>query len=124
RDLTHDDLADMAAAVKVRLDAALLDESFEALSPRLVVKVGYAFLAEDPFYRFERRVHASVAEARSLHDRRERNRDQIWGAELRKAIREQGIRTVWQPVVELTSGLFHGFEAFARGPKDSMFEMP
>jgi EAL domain-containing protein (putative c-di-GMP-specific phosphodiesterase class I)/GGDEF domain-containing protein len=124
RPLTHDDLADMAAAVKVRLDTALLDESFASLSPRLVVKIGYAFLSEDPFYRFERRVHAAVHEARSLHDQRERNRDRVWGAELRKAIREDGIRTVWQPVVELTSGAFHGFEAFARGPKDSMFEMP
>jgi len=124
RPLTHDDLAAIAAAVKVRLDAALCDEPFAALAPRLVVKIGYAFLSEDPFYRFERRVHAAVHEARSLPERRERTRDRVWGAELKKVIRERGIRTVWQPVVELASGAFHGFEAFSRGPKDSMFEMP
>ena len=124
RSLTHDDLAAMAAAVKVRLDAALHDEPFATLAPRLVVKVGHAFLSEDPFYRFERRVHAAVEEARALQDERQRNRDRVWGAELKKAIREDGIRTVWQPVVELESGALHGFEAFARGPKDSMFEMP
>ena len=122
--LTHDDLAAMAAAVKVRLDAALHEEPFATLSPRLVLKIGHAFLSEDPFYRFERRVHAAVEEARSLHDNRERTSDRVWGAELKKFIREEGIRTVWQPVVELESGSFHGFEAFARGPKDSMFEMP
>jgi EAL domain-containing protein (putative c-di-GMP-specific phosphodiesterase class I) len=88
------------------------------------MKIGYAFLSEDPFYRFERRVHASVNEARSLPEKRERSRDRVWGAELRKAIREDGIRTLWQPVVELDSGDVHGFEALARGPKDSMFEMP
>ena len=48
----------------------------------------------------------------------------MWGAELKKAMREEGIRTVWQPVVELESGAFYGFEALARGPVDSMFEMP
>jgi EAL domain-containing protein (putative c-di-GMP-specific phosphodiesterase class I) len=122
--LTHDDVAALAAAVKVRLDLALEDESFAALAPRIVVKIGHAFLSEDPFYRFERRVHAAVQEARTLPDRRERSRDRVWGAELKKAIREEGIRTLWQPVVELDSGAFHGFEALARGPKDSMFEMP
>jgi EAL domain-containing protein (putative c-di-GMP-specific phosphodiesterase class I)/GGDEF domain-containing protein len=122
--LTPDDLAGMAASVKLRLDAALQDEPFATLTPRLIAKVGHAFLSEDPFYRFERRVHAAVAEAQSLQDERQRNRDRVWGAELRKAIREEGIRTVWQPVVELESGALHGFEALARGPKDSMFEMP
>jgi len=124
RPLTHDDLAALAAAVKVRLDVALNDEPFAALAPRLIVSTGHAFLSEDPFYRFERRVHAAVHEARTLPARRESGRDLVWGAELKKAIREEGIRTVWQPVVELDSGAFHGFEALARGPKDSMFEMP
>jgi hypothetical protein len=113
--LTHDDLAAMVAAVKLRLDAALHEEPFATLSPRLVVKIGHAFLSEDPFYRFERRVHAAVHEARSLSDLRERNRDRVWGAELKKAMREEAIRTVWQPVVELSSGAFYGFEALARG---------
>jgi EAL domain-containing protein (putative c-di-GMP-specific phosphodiesterase class I)/GGDEF domain-containing protein len=122
--LTHDDLAALAAAVKLRLDAALHEEPFATLSPRLVVKIGHAFLSEDPFYRFERRVHSAVHEARSFSDLRERNRDRVWGAELKKAMREEAIRTVWQPVVELSSGAFYGFEALARGPVDSMFEMP
>jgi EAL domain-containing protein (putative c-di-GMP-specific phosphodiesterase class I)/GGDEF domain-containing protein len=122
--LTHDDLAAFAAAAKLRIESALFEEPFATLSPRLSMKIGYAFLSEDPFYRFERRVHASVNEARSLPEKRERSRDRVWGAELRKAIREDGIRTLWQPVVELDSGDVHGFEALARGPKDSMFEMP
>ena len=115
----------MAAAVKLRLDAALDEEPFADLAPRLGVRVGHAFLSEDPFYRFERRVHAAVRGGRaSSPERRERARDRAWGAELRKVIREETVRTVWQPVVELESGSYHGFEAFARGPKDSMFEMP
>jgi EAL domain-containing protein (putative c-di-GMP-specific phosphodiesterase class I)/GGDEF domain-containing protein len=121
---THDDLAATAAAVKVRLDALLDDDPFAALAPRLTVRVGHAFLSEDPFYRFERRVHAAVDEARTLSDRREQSRDRVWGAELKQLIRDERIRTVWQPVVEMASGAVFGFEALARGPKDSLFEMP
>jgi EAL domain-containing protein (putative c-di-GMP-specific phosphodiesterase class I) len=121
---SQDDLADAAAAVKLRLEEAIDVEPLASLSPRLAPRVGFAFLSEDPFYRFERRVHAAVEEARALPDRRQQDRDRAWGAELRKAIREDAIRTLWQPVVELASGAFHGFEALARGPKDSMFEMP
>jgi EAL domain-containing protein (putative c-di-GMP-specific phosphodiesterase class I)/GGDEF domain-containing protein len=124
RPLTHEDLAATAAAVKLRLAAALDEAPLAELAPRLGVRVGHAFLSEDPFYRFERRVHASVREAGQLAERRERARDRAWGAALKKVIREESVRTVWQPVVELTSGSYHGFEAFARGPKDSMFEMP
>jgi len=69
-------------------------------------------------------VHAAVHEARTLPERRLRGRDVAWGAELKKAMQEHGIRTLWQPVVEMDSGVVHGFEALARGPKDSMFEMP
>jgi len=123
-DLTHDAIAAIAAAVKVRIEAASDDEPFAMLTPRLSVKVGWSFLSEDPFYRFERRVHAAVEEARSLPERRAAERDRVWGAELKQIITEARIRTLWQPVVELDSGSVHGFEAFSRGPRDSMFEMP
>ena len=118
------DLAAMAAAVKVRLDEALGADPFATMAPRLIIRVGHAFLSEDPFYRFERRVHAAVEEARTLSERRERERDRAWGAELRELIRDARIRTVWQPVIEIASGDVFGFEALARGPKDSLFEMP
>ncbi len=86
--VSSEELGALSAAVKVRLDVALEEEPFASLTPRIVVKVGYAFLSEDPFYRFERRVHAAVAEARALPDLRERGRDGVWGDELKKAIRE------------------------------------
>lgn len=124
QELTHDFLAATAAAVKLRVAAALDLPPLAELTPRLAIRVGHAFLSEDPFYRFERRVHAAVREASQLPERRLRARDRAWGAALRKVIREESVRTVWQPVVELDSGSYHGFEAFSRGPKDSMFEMP
>ena len=124
REPSHDDLVRLAAAVKVRFDGALADDDMVDLAPRLAVRVGHALLSENPFYRFERRVHAAVDEARALPERRERRRDRVWGAELKTIIRDARIRTLWQPVVELDSGEVFGYEALARGPKDSLLEMP
>jgi EAL domain-containing protein (putative c-di-GMP-specific phosphodiesterase class I)/GGDEF domain-containing protein len=124
-DVDPEDLAAMSAAVKARLESVLdEDEATAALSPRPTVRTGYALLSENPFYRFERRIHAAVEEARRLSDRRAARRDRVWGRELKRAIREARIRTVWQPVVELASGSVFGFEALSRGPANSMFEMP
>jgi EAL domain-containing protein (putative c-di-GMP-specific phosphodiesterase class I)/GGDEF domain-containing protein len=118
------DLARMAAATHARLDQAFDDEEWSGLSPRLVFRVGHALLSEDPFYRFERRVHAAVEEARTLNARRRRRAETTRGAELRRIIREAEVFTVFQPVVDLATRETIGHEALARGPKDSGFEMP
>jgi EAL domain-containing protein (putative c-di-GMP-specific phosphodiesterase class I) len=48
----------------------------------------------------------------------------VWGAELRRIIRDAAVSTVFQPVVDLETRAVLGWEALSRGPKDSMFEMP
>jgi EAL domain-containing protein (putative c-di-GMP-specific phosphodiesterase class I)/GGDEF domain-containing protein len=118
------DLARMAGATRVCLEQAFDEEEWAGLSPRLAFRVGHALLSEDPFYRFERRVHAAVEEARTLSVRRRRRAETVRGAELRRIIREAEIFSVFQPVVDLATGETIGHEALARGPKDSGFEMP
>jgi EAL domain-containing protein (putative c-di-GMP-specific phosphodiesterase class I) len=117
-------LQDLGFSVRERLEAALDADDLASLSPRLTVRTGHALLSLDPFYRFERRVHAAVEEARSLTARRELRRERVWGAELKRIIRDAAVSTVFQPVVDLESRVVMGYEALARGPKDSMFEMP
>ena len=118
------DLSRMGASARGRLEQAFDDEEWAGLSPRLVFRVGHALLSENPFYRFERRVHAAVEEARTLNERRWRRAEATRGAELRRIIREAEVSTVFQPVVNLGTGAIVGYEALARGPKDSGFEMP
>jgi EAL domain-containing protein (putative c-di-GMP-specific phosphodiesterase class I)/GGDEF domain-containing protein len=124
RDVDEETLSALAAAVKARISRTLEDDAFHALAPRPQARVGHALLSENPFFRFERLVHAAVEEARALPDRRAARREEVWRAELSRVITDARIRTLWQPVVELDSGSFHGFEALARGPEDTPFATP
>lgn len=117
-------LGRMAAALRARLEEAFDEDDFATLSPRLAIRAGHAFVTLDPFFRFERRVHAAIEEARSLPSRRERGRDRAWRAELEQILRDEMISVLFQPVVSLASEEVLGFEALTRGPKDSALEMP
>lgn len=118
-------LAAAARGLRMRLEAAFEDdETVASLWPGLGFEAGHALLSENPFYRFERRVHAAVEEARTLHERRDRRRERLWGVELRRIIRDASIGTVFQPVVQMESREVIGFEALSRGPERSRFESP
>jgi EAL domain-containing protein (putative c-di-GMP-specific phosphodiesterase class I) len=99
-------------------------EEFAGLNPPLGFRSGYSTLSIDPFYRFERRVYTAVAEARSREARRAGRRRRSHGEELRRIIEGSAVRMLFQPVVELQSRRVLGYEALARGPENSAFEMP
>ncbi|MEW9124836.1 MAG: EAL domain-containing protein, partial [Thermotaleaceae bacterium] len=44
--------------------------------------------------------------------------------ELKYILKQQCIRTVYQPIVDLTSGIVLGYEALTRGPRGSALEFP
>ena len=124
KDVEPRDLSEIGEALRERLEEIFDDEAFAGLAPRLGFRFGHALLSENPFYRFERRVHAAVEEARTLNLRRGRRWERTRGAELRKIIRDAAVSAVFQPVVDLRTGEVLGHEALARGPKDTLFEMP
>ncbi|HVQ34979.1 MAG TPA: hypothetical protein VMT33_03135, partial [Candidatus Bathyarchaeia archaeon] len=82
REVDDETLAGLAAAVKARLVRALDHDGFHAVAPQPQARVGHALLSENPFFRFERRVHAAVEEARTLPERRAARREEVWQAEL------------------------------------------
>ena len=124
READNDYLAEVDERLRATLDAAFDVEEFVGMSPRLSFRTGHALLAEDPFYRFERQVYRAVDEARTLSARREKRREESWGTELKRIIQDSAVTMVFQPVVDLGTREVLGFEALARGPKDSFFEMP
>ncbi len=117
-------LSDLCSRIRDALERAFDADEFAGLNPRLEFRVGHALLSVDPFHRFERRVYAALDEARSQTERQRRRRQLGVDEDLRRVIEEPGLRTVFQPVVDLLSRRVHGYEALTRGPQDSPLEMP
>ncbi|HKY31237.1 MAG TPA: GGDEF domain-containing phosphodiesterase [Candidatus Polarisedimenticolia bacterium] len=111
-------------AVEERLAARFAGPSFRSMTPRPAPCVGAATVVEHPFFRLERQIERGMDEARqsgSKGEGQERARQQ---AELKRIIRDQRIETVFQPILHLDTGRIIGYEAFSRGPSDSIFESP
>jgi EAL domain-containing protein (putative c-di-GMP-specific phosphodiesterase class I) len=117
-------LAGIGRTVADRLETLFDNDEFAGLNPRLGFEVGHALLSENPYYRFERRIHGSVEEARNLQERQENNRDRAGVDELRRIIEDSEVTTLFHPIIDLHSGMTLGHEALARGPVGSIFEMP
>jgi len=114
----------ICSRVRERLAARFDGEEFRTMSPRPAPGVGGAAVTENPFFRLERQLDRGLDEARGQASREiagERTRQH---AELKRIIREQEIETLFQPIVELRTGTILGYEAFARGPRDSALESP
>lgn len=117
-------LAAVAETLRRAVDDAMATGPLADLAPRPVFRAGHAILSENPFFRFERRVHGAVASARALDERRFERRERAKGAELRRIIREGDITTLFQPVVNLATRTVIGYEALSRGPRNTPLEMP
>ena len=110
--------------VRARLAARFDGTDFASMSPRPSPGIGATTVTENPFFRLERQIERGLDEARRLALRGISEESTRHHAELKRIIREQEIDTLFQPIVELRTGDILGYEAFARGPKDSMFESP
>jgi len=117
-------LADLGDAVRLALEGALRDGAIAGLGPGLAVRLGHAQLSENPYYRFERRVHGAVAEAGEFADRRDARRRHSESEELRRIVQDGDVSTWFQPVVDLASRRAIGYEALSRGPRGTAFERP
>ncbi len=117
-------LAGVAETLRRRLEQSFEHRDFAGLNPALEFRAGHALLSINPFYRFERRVYAAVEEARTREARRDRRRERSMADELRRIIDDAAVRTLFQPVVDLADRSVLGYEALARGPANTPFEMP
>ena len=88
-------IRDWCAAVRSALQEVLAQDRFAGLGPRLEVRTGHALLSLDPFYRFERRLHAAVEEsARYDADRRSR-RERSWNEELQRILQARAVHSLF-----------------------------
>ena len=115
-------------SIAARVEATLERELREAMSPLTRelprVVVGFSRVLDNPLMRPERLVVRLVGEARRsavLHRERATQRHK---ALLQEIILRDMLTAAYQPIVDLTSGITFGYEALARGPRDSTLESP
>jgi EAL domain-containing protein (putative c-di-GMP-specific phosphodiesterase class I)/GGDEF domain-containing protein len=113
-----------ASGLSARLAERFGGPEFHSMAPPLSFHVGYSAFSDKPFHRLERLIYRTIEEARTLALRSEpqqRSREQ---AELKRIITEGDIDIVFQPILDLRSSRTIGYEAFCRGPRDTIFERP
>jgi len=119
-----DDLDHSASGLSTRLAERFGGPEFSSMAPPLGFHVGYAAFTDKPFLRLERLIYRTIEEARMLalkSEPQQRSREQ---AELKRIITEEDIDIVFQPVLDLRDATTIGYEAFCRGPRDTIFERP
>jgi EAL domain-containing protein (putative c-di-GMP-specific phosphodiesterase class I) len=110
--------------IQEHLEKRFAGIDFRSMAPRPTLAIGSAVISEHPFYRLERQIYRATEEASlsaSREESRERGRQHV---ELKRIIREQNIEILFQPILHLESETIIGYEAFARGPRDTVFETP
>jgi EAL domain-containing protein (putative c-di-GMP-specific phosphodiesterase class I) len=100
---------------KIEGDPAMLQE--------IAVFVGGAMTQRHPLYG-PRVLYNAVREAKDVAERRETRYFQGLSTMLFRAIEEQSISTVFQPIVDLQSRRIIGYEVLSRGPEATKIEKP
>ena len=117
-------LSECCRSLRSRLVGAFDEVEFRGLGTRLGFRLGHSLLSENPYFRFERRVHAAIAEAGELPERQRSRRDLSADEELKRIVEDADVSALYQAVVDLESRREIGYEALARGPAGSAFERP
>lgn len=122
-----------APAARFKADEVALEEeshrilaelaNFRPGAEELNVVVGTACTRALP-YSPERLLYDAVREASDRASRRENRYLHHLESQLRMAIRDEGLSTVFQPIVRLDSLDICGYEALSRGPAGSEIESP
>jgi EAL domain-containing protein (putative c-di-GMP-specific phosphodiesterase class I)/GGDEF domain-containing protein len=88
----------------------------------MAVRVGQGVIKMRPALRVERTIYNGILEARQDFHRRGEALDQARLDEVRHILRNQAVRTLFQPIVRLPGREILGFEALSRGPEGSYLE--
>jgi EAL domain-containing protein (putative c-di-GMP-specific phosphodiesterase class I) len=102
-----------------------LDEAFGSrMHKRIGVFVGHTVIRCQPRMRVERLVYRALRRAIAAATTREGERQFRLREAFKEILRGRRIRTVYQPMFDLTTMELFGHEALTRGPVDTAFESP
>ena len=114
-------LADqLQRALNQRLTSAFPRGSFNEAR----VTAGYSLVVHNPLLPVTSLLQRAVDDAQHAACLNRLHQETQNKQRLQQIILEEDIRTVFQPIVDLSSNQVHGFEALARGPSRSALESP
>jgi diguanylate cyclase (GGDEF)-like protein len=122
--LALQELDQVAERISAWLDRALAPEVYDLLHDVARTAVGYARVLQNPMIKPERQVAKLVEEAREsagIMRKRRLSREKEY---LQEIILGEGLRSYYQPIVNLDTGQIFGYEALTRGPRKTPLESP
>ncbi len=118
-----DRMANTTLAFRLRLKSHLKSESVRLTGRPLDVRSGYSVISSlggD----FDHTLYNSLCEALARANKRQDGNELDLLHEFESILRTSAIRTVYQPIVDFSTGRIYAWEALARGPEDSFFNQP
>jgi EAL domain-containing protein (putative c-di-GMP-specific phosphodiesterase class I)/DNA-binding response OmpR family regulator len=104
---------------------ATLEETFGArIHKRIGVFVGHSSIHSNPQMRVERLVYRALRQAIGIATTKEEERQALLRETFLEILRRRRIRTVYQPIFDLSTMEVMGHEALTRGPNETAFESP
>ncbi len=102
-----------------------LSEKFQnRIQRKIGLFVGYSKLLYSPQVRLERLVYRALREAISVASTKEGERAAVLREQFKDVLIHRQIETLYQPIIDLSTGGVFAHEALSRGPADSPFENP
>jgi EAL domain-containing protein (putative c-di-GMP-specific phosphodiesterase class I) len=118
------DLETMADRIHGFLTRRLSRMTSSYLKGRPRIGIGYGLVLHNPLIREDRLVLQLIEEARQMAVLQEQR---LWMKSkelLQEIILKEDVRTLFQPIVDLTSRVTLGFEGLTRGPSGTEYESP
>jgi EAL domain-containing protein (putative c-di-GMP-specific phosphodiesterase class I)/CheY-like chemotaxis protein len=119
-----DRLQKKARQLEESLREHLSEEFRTRIHRKIGLYVGYAKIRYSPQVRLERLVYRALRDAVNVAASKEGERAALLREQFRDILVKRQIETVYQPIVELSTGQVFAYEALSRGPIESSFESP
>jgi len=116
-------LGEATAIFRRELERRLASESFEGEAPPLCV--GCGVVSPTTEVGFFPALYEALADARTVDVAAcALSPDSRLGETFRDLLNQDRLESVFQPIIQLSSGRIHGWEAFVRGPRETPFHQP
>ncbi len=119
-----EDLEKIGVRIEKFLSRRITKSAFPLLQKQPEISVGSSLVLRNPLIREERLILRAIEEARRAAQINRQLREVRDKQRLQTIILLKQIEMVFQPIFDLQSGKAHGFEALARGPKESPLRSP